>query len=150
MIFLVCFLFSKRRFSLLCLFPPFLLPFTGMLLLGFCVFFPLLSAILLFLSLCCTFTGLTCQLFWCLLNNSLSKIDQMMHSLVLRGSIKTETKVRESDYLTAISWVVVRWLRRMADVCFAKVIVLKWFNTAGIPEICNNWICLQGQQLQYR
>lgn len=86
-------------------FPPttFLLPFTsGPLLVFLCCFlFPLLSAVLLFLRLCCSFTGLNAATSPdASSNNGLSKQTKVMHSVWRwRGSAGTKCRC----YLTPMS-----------------------------------------------
>lgn len=122
MIFFLCLLLSQSRFSLLCF--SLSAAFHMQAFVGFC-FFPLLSAVLLFLCQCRNFTWLICQLFWCLLNNSLSNNSTWCSVNYCRGA-KTRIK-NKFQWLAGpqrAEWMkAVGGLMLMVAVCFAWALV---------------------------
>lgn len=102
----------------------FLLPFTHKLLLGF-VSFLLLSAILLFLCYCCSFTGLTSL-------NCLMPLQQQPHN----SCNELKSKTAKVAVRTAKERVNKGCQGVNAGCCLlCQISSLMCFNTAGIPDI---------------
>lgn len=133
------FLFSKSRFSLLC---PSPLSQAGLCwVFVLFSFFPLLSAVLLFLSLCCSFTGLNASTSPdASSNNGLSKQTKVMHA-VWRWSGTAGTK--HHDYLTPMSRVA---FGPLTPICIAWAAVLIGCCLANIKQVKT---CPRTRQLQY-